>query len=316
MAFNLATFKTRSLTAVVFVIVMAGGVVMSPWSFFILFSIVHFGCWMEYQKLVMLIDLDYTRISLFHKFGVMILGWCLMLYMAGGISFFEPGMAEVGKWLGLAMLIGLVIDAFIAKNQTKKFIGHSIFGLIYISLALALFIKLPALTGYEAGLIFHHHPPGTEWFAFGWHLPAFVIACMWINDTMAYIVGSFIGKTPLSKISPKKTWEGTVGGIILCAVVAGLIGYYFVDGVSLKFADGPDLELIWWMLIAGIAAIAGTFGDLLESKLKRLAMVKDSGNIMPGHGGFLDRFDSLLLAGPVVAIILWLYLVYWVNAVS
>ena len=317
MAFNLATFKTRTLTAVVFVIIMVAGLLLSQWSFFLLFTIIHFGCWWEYQKLVMLIDVDYTRISLFHKFGVMIFGWCIMLYFTKGSIFYGNEMAEIGKWLGLALFIGLLIDAFVTKSKTKKFIGHSIFGLIYISLSLALFVKLPMLTGHQTGLIWDHFLPG-NWFAHGWELPVFVIGCMWINDTMAYIVGSLIGKRPLSKISPKKTWEGTVGGIILCAIVAGLIGYYLVDGVSFNFyrAEGINVELICWMLIAGVAAVAGTFGDLLESKLKRLAMVKDSGNIMPGHGGFLDRFDSLLLAGPVVAIILWLYQLYWVNSVS
>ena len=123
---------------------------------------------------------------------------------------------------------------------------------------------------------------------------------MWINDTMAYIVGSLIGKTPFSKISPKKTWEGTIGGIILCVVAAGLLGVHFSQPGH-SFGHWPAYH---WYIIAGIAAIAGTAGDLLESKLKRLAGVKDSGNIMPGHGGFLDRFDSLLVAAPFV----WLYI--------
>jgi phosphatidate cytidylyltransferase len=121
-----------------------------------------------------------------------------------------------------------------------------------------------------------------------------IIISIWINDTMAYIVGSIIGKRPLSKISPKKTWEGTIGGIILSIVVVGLITFF-------GFNSGPIT--IYIMLLAAIACVAGTFGDLLESKLKRMAGVKDSGNIMPGHGGFLDRFDSLLLAIPAV----WLY---------
>ena len=112
---------------------------------------------------------------------------------------------------------------------------------------------------------------------------------------MAYIVGSLVGKTPLSKISPKKTWEGTIGGIILSVGVVGLVAFYWL------FNSWPVAIAI--MLLATIASIAGTFGDLLESKLKRMAGVKDSGNIMPGHGGFLDRFDSLLLAIPAV----WLY---------
>ena len=106
---------------------------------------------------------------------------------------------------------------------------------------------------------------------------------------MAYLVGSFIGKTPFSKISPKKTWEGTAGGAVLCVGVMTLIGYYI--GIY-------KMEV--WIVIAAIAAIVGTLGDLLESKLKRMAEVKDSGRILPGHGGFLDRFDSLLLATPAV----------------
>ena len=126
-----------------------------------------------------------------------------------------------------------------------------------------------------------------------------VIAALWINDTMAYLVGSFIGKTPLTKISPKKTWEGTLGGIILSIVAMGTIGYF----ASSEF----DWESIaQWMIVAAIASIMGTFGDLLQSKLKRLANVKDSGHVMPGHGGFLDRFDSLLLAAPFV----WIYVVW------
>ena len=107
---------------------------------------------------------------------------------------------------------------------------------------------------------------------------------------MAYIVGSFIGKTPLSKISPKKTWEGTIGGIVLAIIVSFVF-------------SGFEMGTIETVIITMIAVIAGTFGDLLESKLKRLAGVKDSGSLMPGHGGFLDRFDSLLLAVPFV----WLY---------
>jgi phosphatidate cytidylyltransferase len=293
MAFNLATFKTRSLTAVVFVVVMVAGIVLSPWSFFILFSIVHFGCWFEYQKLVKLIDPEYTRISVFHKFGTMIAGWCIMLYLAGQSPIFYPQMAEIGKWLGAAVFAGLLVEPLIIKSPNKKYLAHSFFGLVYISLSLALFVNL-------AGKAWHASQASNEpfnyfssWRNYGWPLPFFVLGCMWVNDTMAYIVGSLIGKTPFSKISPKKTWEGTVGGIILCALVAGYLAHLWIPGHF-------EFSLYTWMLIAGIAAIVGTMGDLLESKLKRLANVKDSGQIMPGHGGFLDRFDSLLLAAPAV----------------
>lgn len=121
-----------------------------------------------------------------------------------------------------------------------------------------------------------------------------LIGTIWINDTMAYLVGSFIGKRPLSAISPQKTWEGTIGGAIVAIIVATFLGIQFT-GISLNIAWGITI----------IATVAGTFGDLLESKLKRMAGVKDSGQIMPGHGGFLDRFDSLLLATPIVWLFLW-----------
>ena len=118
---------------------------------------------------------------------------------------------------------------------------------------------------------------------------------------MAYLVGSFIGKTSLTKISPKKTWEGTIGGAVLCIIVIALLGYYI-----------PVAKVIavqHWISIAALCAIFGTLGDLLESKLKRMANVKDSGNFMPGHGGFLDRFDSLLVAVPPV----WAYVYFFIQ---
>jgi phosphatidate cytidylyltransferase len=127
-------------------------------------------------------------------------------------------------------------------------------------------------------------------------LPMLVIISIWINDTMAYLVGSFIGKTPLSALSPKKTWEGTIGGALLAVVAVVLIG---------KSLTSLSYQTL--MIVSATSAIMGTVGDLIESKFKRMAGVKDSGNIMPGHGGFFDRFDSLLLAGPCVWLILTLF---------
>lgn len=137
---------------------------------------------------------------------------------------------------------------------------------------------------------------GTVLDAAAWMLPVLLIASIWINDTMAYIVGSFIGKTPFSPVSPKKTWEGTIGGALLAVLIVTLTGYYAMH-FSVKVL----------LMISITAAVTGTIGDLLESKLKRLAGVKDSGSIMPGHGGFLDRFDSLLLATTAVWIVLYLF---------
>ncbi len=297
MAFNLQTFRTRALTAILFVVVMLAGLLWNKWSFLLLFSIIHFGCWFEYQKLVGFIDKGYQTINPFHKYGVMIGGYGLMLfftadwYISSNVS-----LHSIGWMLMLAgFLMVPISELLFSKHFNFKYIAHSIFGLVYISLSWALLLHL------RSGAMWMPHN-GEDTFAnistllariSGYAVPLIVIGSIWINDTMAYIVGSLIGKTPLSAISPKKTWEGTVGGIILAVGVMWALGY-------LSQSSSPWL----WGVIAAIAAIAGTFGDLLESKLKRLANVKDSGSFMPGHGGFLDRFDSLLLATPFVWLLL------------
>jgi phosphatidate cytidylyltransferase len=293
MALNVKTLKTRSLTAAVFVVVMLTGLLWNQWSFFVLFSIVHFGCWAEYQKLIGLIDPDYTTITPFHKYGVKLAGWCVMLYFTNDqFSIFGLPLHEIGWFLGLLFIFILpIVELLFAKEIKPKNIGYSALGLLYISLSWGLMTDLRCsfIPQSREGLLVNPD---------SWQklIPIALIVSIWINDTMAYIVGSLIGKTPFSKISPKKTWEGTIGGAILCVVVIALLGYYTSPAYGHK--------VIHWIAIAAIAAVVGTAGDLLESKLKRIANVKDSGHIMPGHGGFLDRFDSLLLAIPFV----WLYI--------
>ena len=287
MAFNWKTFRTRTLTAIIFVFVMAVGLLWSKWSFFILFSIVHFGCWIEYQKLVGIFNPDYKTINAFHRYGVMLAGWFLMLFFThaelqlGGIR-----LNEVAWWLGILFLFLFPLMQLItARNFFIKNIGYSFCGLLYISLSLALLIDMRNRWSAES------------YNTLGLTVPLLIIFTIWINDTMAYIVGSMIGKTPLSPISPKKTWEGTIGGALLAVLVMSLLAY-----------STGRLPVVHTAIVAALAAIAGTFGDLFESKLKRMAGVKDSGNIMPGHGGFLDRFDSLLFAATAA----WFYAVVFI----
>ncbi|NTS40836.1 phosphatidate cytidylyltransferase [Flavisolibacter sp. BT320] len=282
MALNVQTFKTRALTAVIFVAVMMVGLLWNETAFFLLFSLVHFGAWIEYQKLVEGFNPDYKKISPLHRYGIMLAGWCLLLVFTNNRIWYN--LSEIGFWAGLVLVIILpLVILFEAKGALVKNLAYSAFGVLYISLALALLVGIRMLYGVES------EGRGD----FGKYIALTLIFSIWINDTMAYIVGSFIGKTPFSKISPKKTWEGTVGGAILCVVVMAFIG----KALGLSYVDAA--------VIAALAAIAGTFGDLFESKLKRMAGVKDSGSFMPGHGGFLDRFDSLLFASVVV----WIYMV-------
>ncbi|MER3497999.1 MAG: phosphatidate cytidylyltransferase [Chitinophagaceae bacterium] len=309
MAFNWQTFKTRTLTAAVFIIIMLGGLLWNRWSFFILFSIIHFGCWYEYQKLVEKINPAYQNISPFHKYGVMLAGWCIMLYFTNDAYYFLGiRLHELGWWLGLVLLFTLpLIELLFAKQIKRKIIGYSFFGIIYISLSLGLMMDLYAWVekNYLSKDVFY--PGFFKPFSFYPVLfPAIIIFSLWINDTMAYIAGSLIGKTPFSKISPKKTWEGTIGGIILSNLAIGFIFSNIQTDIAVP-SFHFSFATYTWFVIPAIAVITGTMGDLLESKLKRLAGVKDSGLIMPGHGGFLDRFDSLLVATPFV----WLFVYFF-----
>lgn len=284
MALNPQVFKTRTISAIVFAVVMLGGILLGFPTFFLLFTVIHFGCWYEFQKLVSKIYPPYQDISVFHRFGVMVAGWCLMLNFAPpGFQLFGMPLHEIGWWIGLTMCFVIPLtDLLLNGNINGKNIILSLGGLVYISLALSL------LTG-----LYSHKISGAEIHP-GYLIPLLIIGCIWINDTMAYICGSLFGKTPLSPVSPKKTREGTFGGIFLAVAVSSIVMYFIY----------PSVNTFFWIFLFFIIAIAGTFGDLLESKLKRMAGVKDSGRIMPGHGGFLDRFDSLLLAIPFV----WIYL--------
>jgi len=277
MAFNWQTFRTRALTAILFVIVMAAGLLINEWCFLMLFSIIHFGCWWEYLRMIE--KIHKVKFHPYVKLGMMVLGYGVMLlfcsnkYQINGYSL----KGNISLPVSIAGFILLILGIFQkSRIVLKSFVG-ALAGIIYISLSWGLLVRLEI-------------PYRLSPYPYPYSFPIFIILTMWINDTMAYIVGSIIGKTPLSSISPKKTWEGTVGGIILAVIVMGMIA-------NLVLPSNDGFKWVWYVF-AGIAAIAGTFGDLLESKLKRMANIKDSGHIMPGHGGFLDRFDSLLLAVP------------------
>ena len=232
---NIETLRTRSLTAIVFVAVMLTGLLWNKWSFLILFTGVHFGCWYEFVPLI-------------------------------------------------------------KKIYGDKYLPYCLFGLLYITMPICMLLNLrDGWTNAES--LKAYNAPGLA-------IPLVIIFSLWVNDTMAYLVGSLIGKTPFSKISPKKTWEGTGGGAVLCVLAVGFLFPLLAD----KYFY-PSVTRQACFVISAICAIFGTAGDLLESKLKRMANIKDSGAIMPGHGGFLDRFDSLLVAVPFV----WMYVKFFMG---
>jgi phosphatidate cytidylyltransferase len=291
MAFNISVFKTRAKTALIYAVVMLTGLLWNEWSFFVLFTVVHFGCWYEFQKLSVLIDPSYKQKRLLDRIVFPFFGWSFMLVATmGKLEVMGVHLHIVGLWLVRICLFLIPAQLLLDKNYSYKHFLRSLTGLIYVSVSLALLISL------RSGWIWGFKQEGTSFpnamaIFSGKIVVILVIVSIWINDTMAYIVGSFIGKTPLTIWSPKKTWEGTIGGVLLSVGVAALVAY---------LAKIQSLELI---VLVTATAISGTIGDLVESKFKRLANVKDSGSFMPGHGGFLDRFDSILFAAPVVWLI-------------
>jgi phosphatidate cytidylyltransferase len=283
MPLQIAVLKTRAITAIFFVAIMLTGLLWNQWSYLLLFTAIHFGCWYEYKKLLLKIDPSYEQMNSIHHNSIQLAGFGLLL--SGGADSFRIGelvLPDLGQYILVAFLLLFMINEVLRnKSNSYRYPLYALSGFLYISLACYCMM---ILFGNIRHQVFPVQPDIT--------MPLLVIATIWVNDTMAYLVGSLIGKTPLSSVSPKKTIEGTLGGFVLSVLAVTFIATHFFD-----------LSRIPVLILSCLTALAGTWGDLLESKLKRMAGVKDSGQIMPGHGGFLDRFDSLLIAAIVVGLV-------------
>jgi phosphatidate cytidylyltransferase len=282
MALNLSVFKTRTISAIVFVVIMMAGLVINQWSFFILFTIIQLGCLNEYIKLMGLIYPEYRSLAPTHRWGLLLVGIVMMMVLGpNSLGINGYSIKYIGSKILPVILIIMVAGELYFRKSNLQNVAISFFGLIYIPMCLSLMFQL------------RNFMVNTFFINWAFSIPLLLIATIWINDTMAYIVGSFIGKRPLSSVSPNKTWEGTIAGIVISVLfVSKVLGIWI------------PIQEKYIFLISTVAAIAGTFGDLFESKIKRLAGVKDSGTMMPGHGGFLDRFDSILFAVPFVWLVL------------
>ena len=197
MAFNWQTFRTRTLTGVIFVLVMLAGLVWNPWSFLILFSVVHFGCWWEYLKLT-----EKIHRVFFHsyvKMGFMVIGYGIMLWFCGTVYRINGyGIKEnLSLPVSAAGFALLLFGIFQKKPVGLKSFGAAALALVYISLSWGLLIDL-----YSRRIDIHFHD--AMFSVTGDFLPVTIIVSIWANDTMAYLVGSMIGKTPLTKFHLKK----------------------------------------------------------------------------------------------------------------
>lgn len=274
---NWSVFFTRLGSAIVFSAIMMAGLLGhlydSPWSIWILGIMIQFLCVREFFKLIPGIFPE----AFFPKY----VEWITQIVSIILIMCVAVWNIDIAI---ITIVPAVILLSSILHKKTALISGFTgIVAMLYIGLPMAFMVKLWSIS---------------------FTLPLALILMIWTNDTMAYIVGSFIGKTPFSAISPKKTWEGTAGGAILTIVGAAIWANY---------AKVTGIRAVDWMALAACAAIAGTAGDLLESKLKRLAGVKDSGALMPGHGGALDRFDSLLIALPFAFCYVMLFVVHINN---
>ncbi len=271
----------RAFTAIVFAIVMLGGLFGGRYSFIGLFALITALCLWEFLGLVLNTEArkDFYRKVIGLGLGIMpfILASIVQLNL---IPDRESFIVMAALLFSPFVFLCFVFELYTESEKPFTNIAYIVLGLFYIGIPFALldFIAFDGEYFYATTV-------------FG------LLLMTWTNDTMAYFIGSQFGKTPLfPRISPKKTWEGTMGGVAVTFLVAYLLSIYI-----------PDLNLMNWMVLAIIIAIFGSLGDLVESMLKRSHQIKDSGSLLPGHGGLLDRFDGFIFMLPfAAAYLLWI----------
>jgi phosphatidate cytidylyltransferase len=268
--FNIKKYSNlaqRSITSLVGALLILAALIYSDWTYFLIFATILGISQMEFYKLSGLDGMLPLK-----TFGT-ILG--LLIF---ALTFMVEKERLPHEYLFLIFpLVSLTFFIKLYKKTDKKpftGIAYTYLGIFYVALPFSLL----NLAVFSVDTVYHYE---------------ILVGCLlilWASDTGAYFAGTRFGKTKLfERVSPKKSWEGFLGGAFSALVVAFIISQYFIVIEDWK-----------WLVIAGIIIIAGTYGDLVESLFKRSIEIKDSGSILPGHGGFMDRFDGLLLSAPFI----------------
>ncbi|MFT5667064.1 MAG: phosphatidate cytidylyltransferase [Vicingaceae bacterium] len=266
----MSNFNERLLTGILFVIVLLGAIYQSELASSILFFFIILLCQREF----------------YNFFKASVIKPQALVGMLGGLGFFLASVIAFQANLNfntLFLIVPLIFFVFVLelfrdRKEPIANIGYTILGIIYVSVPFTLLHQISYFNNYEFGTSYNYEVLIGYFFV------------LWANDTGAYLVGRKIGKTKLfERISPKKTWEGSIGGLFFGL----LLGY-----INSQIFSG--LDTLTWMTIALIVVIFGSLGDLVESLFKRSLGIKDSGKILPGHGGVLDRFDGIFISAPMV----------------
>ena len=257
----------RSITGIVYVFLLLAAVFLNSDAFDFLFMVFGLGCLYEFKRL--------TNLKGYYIFVAYLALWWAFIYLVSD-------KVAITMLMLFTITINLALIAFLFSKKEKEFtsVQKFIIALFYIG----------------GGCIFLTMIPYKE-NKFAQFLIMGIFIIIWVSDTFAYAVGKTLGKTKLyASVSPKKTIEGSLGGLFFALIAAYFLAKY-----------ETTINLTQWLILATVIVITGGIGDLLESKFKRMAGVKDSGAILPGHGGILDRLDSLVFAAPFAYLTLNLF---------
>jgi phosphatidate cytidylyltransferase len=265
--------KTRAITGFFFVIIMLASVLLGHYVFGAFYLLLGTLCLLEFYSLIKQSGAKPARLA----GAIAGMGFYSMFALITANA-----LAQYQEYVLLVTLLttAIFVQELFTKSEAPFLnIAYTFLGLILVIVPFTFFHALAYVQG-----------------AYNFHLPLAFLLMLWANDTGAYLSGMGFGRHKLfERHSPKKTWEGFIGGVLISAGVGLIISHYFT-------------EYTWcqWVIVAVIIGTVGTMGDLVESMFKRSINVKDSGGILPGHGGLLDRFDGLFLAVPVVYTYLYL----------
>jgi phosphatidate cytidylyltransferase len=271
----------RGLTALIFVLIILGGLYGGRYSFVILFAVVTGLCLWEFFSITLHNNAKQDRVR---KIIGLIFG--LTPFLLASMLKLDM-MDSPEKFILLSsilcfpfLFLSFVFELFAKSEKPFTNVAFIILGMVYIGIPFALLDFI----AFDGKVFYTNTVLG-------------LLILTWSNDTAAYVVGSQIGKTKLfPSISPKKTWEGSIGGVVITILIAILVSFFF-----------EECTMVQWIVLAIIVVIFGSIGDLVESMLKRSYSIKDSGTLLPGHGGFLDRFDAFIFLIPfATAYLLWI----------